>query len=418
MIKLINEKIREGKLDEVFDLFKKLKLDTEFKKVVTINQSRYSNLKLSRQKGLPDISSEQRIIESNLLDLLDSLDLETKDSTQEKNKEYFKELFQRRKYSKATVKSYTSYMIHLVEAFKHRIDVDSLTFNDLSKYIANDLIKVRKLKGQAINIAINTLKSYYNDILGYDYDFKSIIRPKRNVEVANTISISEIKRLLDAFDNSKHKLIFTLLYSCILEVNDLLKIRIADVDLVKYVIKIRDRKDKISREVIIGEFEKQLIEQYLIAFKPEKLLFESTKPGVPYGMRSIQELIKRVFKDLKLDEKITVRTIKYSAVKHLNEKGYNFKSILDYIGQSARGSGVRYISFTGVSGETIDKSLIDVITHDELKLVRMIEKMKEKGLSDSDVHEILELNAEEIETLYLNIKFKPAAHTVRTKRRY
>ena len=418
MIKLINEKIHNGKLNEVFDLFKKLKLDTESQKVIAINQSRYATLQRSRQKGLPENSTEQRVIENNLLDLLDSLSLETKGSIQDKNKEYFQELFQRKKYSKATVRSYTSYMVNLVEAFKHRADVDSLNFNDIAKYIANDLIKVRKLGGQAINIAINTFRSYYNDILGNDYDFKSISRPKRNIEASNTISISEIKRLLEAFDNSKHKLIFTLLYSCILEVNDLLKIRIGDVDLVKYVIKIRDRKDKIYREAIIGEFEKQLIEQYFLAFKPEKLLFESTTPGVAYGVRSIQMLIKRVFKDLKLDEKITVRTIKYSAVKHLNEKGYNFKSILDYIGQSAQGSGARYVSFTGVSGETIDKSLIDVITHDELKLIRMIEKMKEKGLSDSDIHEIVELNVKEIETLYSNIKFKPAANTIRTKRRY
>ena len=48
----------------------------------------------------------------------------------------------------------------------------------------------------------------------------------------------------------------------------------------------------------------------------------------------------------------------------------------------------------------------------------MIEKMKEKGLSDSDIHEIVELNTKEIEILYSNIKFKPAANTVRTKRRY
>ena len=418
MIQLITEKIRDGNLDEVFDLFKKLKLDAESKKVVTINQSRYSNLKRSRQKGLPDNLSEQRAIESSLVDLLESLEIETQSSNKEKNKEFFKELFQKRKYSKATVRSYTSYMINLVEAFEHRADVDSLTFNDITKYISNDLIKVRKLGGQAINIAINTYRSYYNDILGHDYDFKSISRPKRNIEVSNTISISEIKRLLDAFDNPKHKLIFTLLYSCILEVNDLLKIRLGDVDLVKYIIKIRDRKDKISREVIIGEFEKQLIEKYLDSFKPEKLLFESTKPGVPYGMRSIQELIKRVFKDLKLDEKITVRTIKYSAVKHLNEKGYNLKSILEYMGQSAGGSGARYVKFTGVNGEIIDKSLIDVITHDELKLIKMIEKMKEKGLSDSDIQEIIDQNAKEIEVLYSNTKFMPAANAVRTKRRY
>lgn len=37
MIQLITEKIRDGNLDEVFDLFKKLKLDAESKKVVTIN---------------------------------------------------------------------------------------------------------------------------------------------------------------------------------------------------------------------------------------------------------------------------------------------------------------------------------------------------------------------------------------------
>jgi integrase/recombinase XerD len=147
----------------------------------------------------------------------------------------------------------------------------------------------------------------------------------------NILTQEETEHLL-ALPNStifglRDKAILELLYSSGLRRAELSNLDLYDINLKDKTFYIRQPKNRKDRIIPIGEKAKEAIEKYLLAARPklsqdsqEKALFLSR-----YGLRipkaSLNYIIKKYSKIMRLDKRITPHCLRHSCATHLLQNG-------------------------------------------------------------------------------------------------
>lgn len=298
--------------------------------------------------------------------------------------ELIKKQFLAKGYSERSTRNYAKWVVELQE-YCMKQDPSKITFQEIEDYVYHYLPKRKNLSSQSINNAISAFKVYFNRILGIDFRISELKRPKRVSETAEFFEKDELLSLINYFQNLKHKLIVTLLYTCALDISSAILIRKEDIDLKKRKIKIRNSKDTPIRETVIGEYELTLIEKYLKEYKPSVYLFENYKVGVKYSTRSIQTLVKKAVTELKMTKLVTSRSFKYSYVQHFSELGYPLKNILEQIGFIKNPNYSLYGEITFNPKLEIKQSPLDIIANyshnDKTEEIRLKNEINLKEIS-------------------------------------
>ena len=120
----------------------------------------------------------------------------------------------------------------------------------------------------------------------------------------------EIKSLIDAVKNLKHRTILMLLYSTGMRISEAANCRIADIDSKNMRIKIVQGKGAKDRFTILSQQVLQELRAYYIIYKPTEYLFNGYRPGNRYSVRSIQHLMEKTLAKIGLENKnYTIHTI-------------------------------------------------------------------------------------------------------------
>ena len=144
------------------------------------------------------------------------------------------------RYSRRTIKACMIYNRDLlIFAKKKPEEIDN---EDIKKFLYF-MVKEKKVSTSTLNIIINALKFYYGEILKkkFIYDVK---RPKKDKKLPVVLSRGEVKRILDASQNLKHKAILTLAYSAGLRVGKVVKLKPEDIDSKRGLIYIKGSKGR------------------------------------------------------------------------------------------------------------------------------------------------------------------------------
>ena len=115
--------------------------------------------------------------------------------------------------------------------------------------------------------------------------------PKKTKALPTVLSIQEVKSLIDATSNLKHKCIISLLYSGGLRRSELCNLQIIDVLSDKMQLKIRNGKGYKDRYVNLSHFILGLLREYYPKYKPKKYLFEGSSEK-PYSGESVLKVVK------------------------------------------------------------------------------------------------------------------------------
>lgn len=165
---------------------------------------------------------------------------------------------------------------------------------------------------------------------------KAILMPViKKVETLPTVlSKEECKLIFRASRSLKHRFLLAFAYAGGLRMNELRMLKIADVDLDRKQVHIRQGKGKKDRYVILSEFISQRFEKYLNEVKPQVYLFEGQTPGEVMGERSIQYVINEALKKTDIQKQVSMHTLRHSFATHLLEDGVDIYSIQRLLGHS------------------------------------------------------------------------------------
>ena len=159
------------------------------------------------------------------------------------------ELLKQKRYSESTIKTYSAYFKDFMHYFSER-ELDTIQIKEINEYILS-LIQILFISGSEQNQRINSIKFYYEKVLGRDRELIRIERPRKERILPDTLSKTDIKAILGNTSNIKHKCILELLYSAGLRRNELLNLKLSDIDSKRMLIKIRggsSARNKLNRE--------------------------------------------------------------------------------------------------------------------------------------------------------------------------
>ena len=234
-----------------------------------------------------------------------------------------------RGFSKRTVDTYLFHSKKFLDFAKK--EPNAVAEDDAKRYIAY-LMSNKKYSPSSINLAISSLKFFYNEIL-QNNAFNAVKSPKLEKKLPTVLTKEEIKKLLNAAENPKHKLLIEFLYSSGLRVSECVSLKIDDLDLAEKIGKIKHGKGKKERYIILSDNLIQHLQNYIPTKKDNSTYIFSIK-NRPITIRQAQKVVKEAAKKAGIKKRVFCHALRSSFATHLLEAGTDIRIIQELLGHS------------------------------------------------------------------------------------
>lgn len=196
------------------------------------------------------------------------------------------------------------------------------------------LVNERRVSTSYQNQSINAIKFYYERVCGGSRKIYLIDRPREETYLPEVLSEEEVKAILDATENLKHKALLMTIYSAGLRVSEATNLKIKDIDSQRMQIRVEQGKGKKDRYTLLGKKTLEILRKYVKEYKPLNFLFEGTK-GESYSPRSIQMILKNSVRKVGISKHVSVHTLRHSFATHLLEAGTDLRYIQSLLGHES-----------------------------------------------------------------------------------
>ena len=258
-------------------------------------------------------------------------------------------------YSPRTLNSY----IKRVEGFAEYFGKSPLELGDAEiKEYLHHLVSLKK-SDSYINGAYSALKFLYQVTLQRNWDGLRIPRTKKSKRLPEVLDTSEVKAILDATTNLKHRTILLTTYAAGLRVSEVVNLRINDIDSKRMQIRVRQGKGKKDRYTILSEVNLSVLRKYWLMYKPHSWLFPGENPDNHITERTAQKVFQNGKKKAKITKNVSIHSLRHSFATHLLESGTDVYHIQKLMGHSSTKTTSMYIHLKNESLLQI-KSPIDI----------------------------------------------------------
>ncbi|MCB4809641.1 site-specific integrase [Tamlana sp. 62-3] len=236
-----------------------------------------------------------------------------------------------KRYSDSTVNTYSQLVADFVEFYNNEA-IETLNNRSVEHYI--ETIYVKR------NYAINTQRQFISAMKLFVVFYQNsqindleLQRPKKARILPNVLSYVEVIRLLQVTKNLKHRMVIALIYSSGLRISELINLKVADLEIDRRQIFIKNAKGKKDRYVSLAESVLPLLKNYLMTYEPKNYLIEGQN-GLAYSDSSIRKFLKQSCKLANIKKLVSPHTLRHSYATHLLEQGVNLRHIQELLGHA------------------------------------------------------------------------------------
>ncbi|QBZ97575.1 tyrosine-type recombinase/integrase [Flavobacterium sangjuense] len=245
----------------------------------------------------------------------------------------FKRYLQSKRYSESTIKTYSEALKSFLVFYRLK-DLSEIDNDDVIRY-NNDYILKNRLSSSYQNQIVNAIKLFFKITQNRLIDIEKIHRPKRAKVLPNVLSKEEVKKILEAHSNLKHKTMLSLIYSCGLRCGELLALQPVHIDSKRNIVLLKNSKGKKDRIAPLSPKILNMLREYFIAYKPKVYLFEGQVEGKPYDSRSLQMVLKQALVKAQIGKPVTLHWLRHSYATHLLESGTDLRYIQELLGHNS-----------------------------------------------------------------------------------
>ena len=242
----------------------------------------------------------------------------------------FRQFLLSRRYSANTIKTYTE-ALSVFMRFMANKPPAQWSLADIQHFNNGYILK----NGHSVsyqNQMVNAIKLFLRVTENRQINIEDIHRPRPEHRLPNVLSKEEVKAILQALSNVKHRCMLSLIYSCGLRRSELLSLKPADIDSNRNLIHIRLGKGKKDRMVPFSGKVLEMLRAYYMTYKPMHWLFEGQTAGQPYDERSLSEVLKKARQRAGITKPVTLHWLRHSYATHLLESGTDLRYIQELLG--------------------------------------------------------------------------------------
>lgn len=233
----------------------------------------------------------------------------------------------RRNYSQNTINNYSSCIKYF---FGQSIKTHPKNINetDIKEFLG---------KFKEVNTQRNyhsAIKKFYDICLGQKEKFKYIPYARKDNKLPIVLSVDEIQKMFSVCENTKHKVILALLYSCGLRVSELINLKWVNIDRSRMIINILKAKGNKDRQVMLTPQLIPLLEKYWKEYHPKEYVLNG-QTELQYTDRSVGQVIKQLATKAGLNKRVYTHLLRHCSFTHMVENGTDINLIQKLAGHSS-----------------------------------------------------------------------------------
>lgn len=204
-------------------------------------------------------------------------------------------------------------------------------------------------------MASQSFSFFFKHVLNKAYPTPAILRTAHEQKLPAVMSPQEMRRLLTAVTNVKHRMLLSLLYATGMRLSEIAHLKIADIDSTQMQIRIVSGKGKKDRLIPLSAHLLRELRAYYRLYRPQLYLFNGAGKGKKYGERSIQHVMQITLAKAGLNDKnYSVHTVRHSFATHLLDNGADLPAIQQLMGHHDIRQTMRYLHLTTQRLKTIE----------------------------------------------------------------
>lgn len=231
-----------------------------------------------------------------------------------------------RNYSPRTCRAYLLYIKKYI-TFSEKTGI-----KDLQTTIENFLLEKQKRNQspQTINLALNAIKFYYQDVLKQPQTI-DLKFAKRNKKLPIVLSRTEIELIINITKNAKYRLMIALGYACGLRISEVINLKVSDLDIDELVVHIKNAKGKKDRLSVLPEKLQNDLRNLIAGKKADEYVFDSNRGG-KLTTTSLQKMFRQSLVNTKIKKPATFHSLRHSFATHLLENGTDVRYVQELLG--------------------------------------------------------------------------------------
>ena len=175
---------------------------------------------------------------------------------------------------------------------------------------------------------------YYYRLLGMNKNAIALPSLKKDTKLPVILNHQELKELFAAPTLLKQRVVLTLIYSAGLRGQEVINLKISDIDFERKTIHIRQSKYKKDRVVPLADSMAVGLKKYLAAENPHIWLFNGKEPDGRYSVRGLSWVMRENLKKTSITKEVNLHSLRHSYATHLLEQGVNIVSLKELLGHS------------------------------------------------------------------------------------
>jgi site-specific recombinase XerD len=241
-----------------------------------------------------------------------------------------------------TQRAYVGWMVRLVS--QTRVPADQLSESQVRKYLAT--LAQGGLSASTMNQAISAVRFFFNGVLHRDWAL-DVLYQRAPQRVPVTMTPDEVGRLLAAVPGLRERVAMEIAYAAGLRLNEVLHLKLTDIDSQKMLIRVEQGKGKMDRNVMLAASLLETLRAYWKESKPRGWLFPGHPPTRPLNATIIQRAFTVAKQVAQITKPVTFHSLRHSFATQLLESGVNVRTIQALLGHRSLGTTQRYTHVAG-----------------------------------------------------------------------
>ena len=205
------------------------------------------------------------------------------------------------------------------------------------------LLNEKRVKLSTYIQAVCALRFFYQNTLHRRIEIDRIPLPRYEKKLPVILSKAEVKALLEAPQNLKHRALLATMYGAGLRVSEVANLKVSDLDRERHVIWVRGGKGHKDRQVMLAEPLRDLLAAYWRWKRPTEWLFPGRVPDRPIRTNSVFRACKKAARKAGLTKPIHPHSLRHAFATHLLDEGVNLLVIQALLGHAHLKTTARYL---------------------------------------------------------------------------
>jgi site-specific recombinase XerD len=222
---------------------------------------------------------------------------------------------------------------------------DQISDEEVQAYLVH-LHRERQLSSSTCNVVVSGLRFFYHTTLKRSRTTFDIPLSRQRGKLPVLLSREEVDQLIRHATNPKYRAMLLTTYAAGLRLNEVLHLRVSDIDSARMTIRVQHGKGGQDRYTVLSPRLLDALRQYWKGRHPRTWLFPSETTGEPLHPTALQRVYQAAKRRAGIGKPGGIHGLRHAFATHLLEAGVDLHTIQRLLGHGHISTTTRYFQLT------------------------------------------------------------------------